>query len=190
MNIILFGPPGAGKGTQAKFLIEKYNIIQLSTGDMLREAIKSGSELGKSLSLIMDKGDLVSDKIIMSIIEEKIDKDDCKNGMILDGFPRTLNQANELDELLNSKKIIIDYIIELTVDENLLINRIEKRAEENLDTRNDDTVDILKNRILVYKKDTMPVLKYYKDKNRLISINGMQSIEKVSNDLYKTIGEV
>ena len=107
MNIILFGPPGAGKGTQAKFLIEKYNIIQLSTGDMLREAIKSGSELGKSLSLIMDKGDLVSDKIIMSIIEEKIDKDDCKNGMILDGFPRTLNQANELDELLNSKKIII-----------------------------------------------------------------------------------
>jgi adenylate kinase len=190
MNIILFGPPGAGKGTQAKFLVEKYNIIQLSTGDMLREAIKSGSELGKSLSLIMDKGDLVSDKIIMSIIEEKIDKDDCKNGMILDGFPRTLNQANELDELLNSKKIIIDYIIELTVDENLLINRIEKRAEENLDIRNDDTVDILKNRILVYKNDTLPVLKYYKDKNRLISINGMQSIEKVSNDLYKTIGEV
>ena len=148
MNIILFGPPGAGKGTQAKFLVEKYNIIQLSTGDMLREAIKSGSELGKSLSLIMDKGDLVSDKII------------------------------------------IDYIIELTVDENLLINRIEKRAEENLDIRNDDTVDILKNRIVVYKNDTLPVLKYYKDKNRLISINGMQSIEKVSNDIYKTIGEV
>ena len=92
--------------------------------------------------------------------------------------------------MLNSKKIIIDYIIELTVDENLLINRIEKRAEENLDIRNDDTVDILKNRILVYKNDTLPVLKYYKDKNRLISINGMQSIEKVSNDLYKTIGEV
>jgi adenylate kinase len=124
MNIILFGPPGAGKGTQAKFLIEKYNILQISTGDMLREAIKSGSELGKSLSFIMDKGDLVSDKIIMSIIDERIDKDDCKNGIILDGFPRTLNQAIELDELVKRKNIIIDYIIELKVDENLLISRI------------------------------------------------------------------
>ncbi len=190
MNIILFGPPGAGKGTQAKFLIEKYNILQISTGDMLREAIKSGSELGKSLSFIMDKGDLVSDKIIMSIIEERIDKDDCKNGIILDGFPRTLNQAIELDELVKRKNIIIDYIIELKVDENLLISRIEQRAKDNLDIRNDDTVDILKNRILVYKNDTLLVLKYYKDKNKLISINGMKSIEKVTNDLYKTIGEV
>ncbi len=190
MNIILFGPPGAGKGTQAKFLIEKYNILQISTGDMLREAIKSGSELGKSLSFIMDKGDLVSDKIIMSIIDERIDKDDCKNGIILDGFPRTLNQAIELDELVKRKNIIIDYIIELKVDENLLISRIEQRAKDNLDIRNDDTVDILKNRILVYKNDTLLVLKYYKDKNKLISINGMQSIEKVTNDLYKTIGEV
>ena len=190
MNIILFGPPGAGKGTQAKFLIEKYNILQISTGDMLREAIKSGSELGKSLSFIMDKGDLVSDKIIMSIIEERIDKDDCKNGIILDGFPRTLNQAIELDELVKRKNIIIDYIIELKVDENLLISRIEQRAKDNLDIRNDDTVDILKNRILVYKNDTLLVLKYYKDKNKLISINGMQSIEKVTNDLCKTIGEV
>ena len=190
MNIILFGPPGAGKGTQAKFLIEKYNILQISTGDMLREAIKSGSELGKSLSLIMDKGYLVSDKIIMSIIEERIDKDDCKNGIILDGFTRTLNQAIELDELVKRKNIIIDYIIELKVDENLLISRIEQRAKDNLDIRNDDTVDILKNRILVYKNDTLLVLKYYKDKNKLISINGMQSIEKVTNDLYKTIGEV
>jgi adenylate kinase len=190
MNIILFGPPGAGKGTQAKFLIEKYNILQISTGDMLREAIKSGSELGKSLSFIMDKGDLVSDKIIMSIIDERIDKDDCKNGIILDGFPRTLNQAIELDELVKRKNIIIDYIIELKVDENLLISRIEQRAKDNLDIRNDDTVDILKNRILVYKNDTLLVLKYYKDKNKLISINGMQSIEKVTNDLCKTIGEV
>jgi adenylate kinase len=126
----------------------------------------------------------------MSIIEERIDKDDCKNGIILDGFPRTLNQAIELDELVKRKNIIIDYIIELKVDENLLISRIEQRAKDNLDIRNDDTVDILKNRILVYKNDTLLVLKYYKDKNKLISINGMQSIEKVTNDLYKTIGEV
>jgi adenylate kinase len=126
----------------------------------------------------------------MSIIEERIDKDDCKNGIILDGFPRTLNQAIELDELVKRKNIIIDYIIELKVDENLLISRIEQRAKDNLDIRNDDTVDILKNRILVYKNDTLLVLKYYKDKNKLISINGMQSIEKVTNDLCKTIGEV
>jgi adenylate kinase len=126
----------------------------------------------------------------MSIIDERIDKDDCKNGIILDGFPRTLNQAIELDELVKRKNIIIDYIIELKVDENLLISRIEQRAKDNLDIRNDDTVDILKNRILVYKNDTLLVLKYYKDKNKLISINGMQSIEKVTNDLYKTIGEV
>ena len=113
MKVILFGPPGAGKGTQAKYLIEKYKIVQISTGEMLREAVMSGTKLGLTVKLIMDKGDLVSDEVIMSIIEERIEKQDCKNGFILDGFPRTLNQAKALDNLLDIKKMKIDHIIEL-----------------------------------------------------------------------------
>ena len=114
--IILFGPPGAGKGTQAKILIEKHDIIQISTGDMLREEVNSGSSLGKTAKSIMDKGNLISDDIIMSIIEERITKPDCQNGFILDGFPRTLNQAIALDDLLENKEIKIDQIIEIKVD--------------------------------------------------------------------------
>ena len=187
MNVILFGPPGAGKGTQAKYLIEKYKTIQISTGDMLREAVKSGSKLGKTVKLIMDKGDLVSDQIIMSIIAERIEKDDCKNGFILDGFPRTLNQAKELDNLLEIKKMKIDYIIEINVDENLLVDRIKNRIFENSNVRNDDNPEVLKNRIVIYKKDTLPVLNYYKESKRLNSVNGMLSIEKVSNDIQEVI---
>ena len=190
MNVILFGPPGAGKGTQAKYIIEKYKTVQISTGDMLRDAVKSGSELGITVKSIMDKGDLVSDTIIMSIIGERIVKEDCNNGFILDGFPRTLNQAKELDQLLELKEKKIDYIIEINVDENLLGERIKKRASENNNNRDDDNLDVLKNRIVVYKKDTLPVIEFYKNFKRLISINGMQSIEKVTSDIQKIIDKV
>ena len=190
MKVILFGPPGAGKGTQAKYLIEKYKIVQISTGEMLREAVISGSKLGLTVKLIMDKGDLVSDEVIMSIIEERIEKQDCKNGFILDGFPRTLNQAKALDSLLDIKKMKIDYIIEINVDQNLLINRIEKRAAENKNIRNDDNPDVLKNRIIIYNKDTLPVLNYYKNLERLKSVDGTQSIEKVTNDIQRVIEKV
>ena len=190
MRIILFGPPGAGKGTQAKYLIDKYKIVQISTGEMLREAVYSGSELGLTVKTIMDKGDLVSDEVIMSIIGERIEKQDCSKGFILDGFPRTLKQAKELDDLLEKRKMKIDYIIEINVDEKLLVNRIEKRATENSDTRNDDNPDVLKNRIIIYKKDTLPVIEFYKKSKRLKSINGMQNIEKVSSDIQKVIEEV
>ena len=127
MNVILFGPPGAGKGTQAKFITDKYGIVQISTGDMLRDAVKSGSVLGITVKSIMDKGDLVSDQVIMSIISERIEKQDCSEGFILDGFPRTLNQAKELDDLLEKKEMNIDHIIEINVDENLLVTRIQNR---------------------------------------------------------------
>ena len=187
MNIILFGPPGAGKGTQAKYLIETYNLVQISTGDMLRDAVKSGSSLGITVKLIMDKGDLVSDDVIMSIIGERIEKKDCEKGFILDGFPRTLNQAKEIDNLLEKKGMKINHIIEIRVDEKLLLSRIEKRASDDNNLRNDDNPDVLKNRILIYKKDTLPVLNYYKESERLKSVNGMQSIEKVSNDVQKII---
>ena len=187
MNFILFGPPGAGKGTQAKMLIDKFNIVQISTGDMLRDEVKSQSELGKSAKAIMDSGDLVSDEIIIAMIKKRIQMSDCNNGFILDGFPRTLNQAIELDGLLEDLKIKIDNVIQIDVDENLLLERINKRALENENIRNDDNSSILKNRIIVYKKDTMPVIDYYKNLKKLNTINGMQSIEKVSRDILNIL---
>ena len=157
---------------------------------MLRDAVKSGTELGITVKSIMDKGDLVSDQVIMSIIGERIEKKDCSKGFILDGFPRTLNQAKELDNLLDIKKMKIDFIIEINVDQKLLINRIEKRAAENKNIRNDDNPDVLKNRIIIYNKDTLPVLNYYKKLDRLKSVDGTQSIDKVSNDIQKVIEKV
>ena len=187
MNLILFGPPGAGKGTQADFLINKYNIVQISTGDMLREEVKLGTKLGNAAKSIMDKGNLVSDDIIISMIEKRIIKPDCKNGFILDGFPRTLQQAIDLDNILDKLNIHIDKVIEINVEENVLLKRITKRALESKITRGDDNSEILKNRIVVYKKDTLPVLKYYKDLNKLYSIDGMQSVDRVSRDIQKIL---
>ena len=190
MNIILFGPPGAGKGTQANLLINKFKIIQISTGDMLREEVKSGSILGKNAQSIMDQGELVPDNIIMSIIGERIEKVDCKNGFILDGFPRTLNQAIALDKMLNDKNMNIDLIIEIKVNETLLIERINKRASENQNVRNDDNANILKNRIKIYKNDTIPVLEYYRNLKRMNSVDGMQNIERVSLEIDKLIKQL
>ena len=187
MNLILFGPPGAGKGTQAKILIERFNIVQISTGDMLREEVKSGSDLGKIAKEIMDKGHLVSDEIIMSMIQKRITKPDCENGFILDGFPRTYNQAVNLDKILNTLDLKIDKVIEINVNEKLLLQRILNRASENQSTRDDDNSEILKNRIIVYKKDTLPVLEYYRKLNKLYTVNGMQNIEEVSKNILKII---
>ena len=155
MNLILFGPPGAGKGTQAKILIERFNIVQISTGDMLREEVKSGSDLGKLAKEIMDKGNLVSDEIIMSMIQKRITKPDCENGFILDGFPRTYNQAVNLDKILNTLNLKIDKVIEINVNEKLLLQRILNRASENQSIRDDDNSEILKLELLQ--------LHYYQD---------------------------
>ena len=189
MKLILFGPPGAGKGTQAKIIISKYNIVQISTGDMLREEVKLETDLGIAAKVIMDKGDLVSDEIIMSMIEKRIKKQDCKNGFILDGFPRTSKQAVELDIILDKLKIKIDKVIEIDVNEDLLLKRITKRAAESDNLRGDDNSEILKNRISVYKKDTLPVLKYYKNLNKLYTVDGMQNIEDVSEDILKLLSD-
>ena len=190
MNIILFGPPGAGKGTQAEILVRDRGMVQLSTGDMLRAAIAAGSELGKQAKVIMDAGELVSDDIMIGMIAERMEDDDCASGVILDGFPRTVAQAQALDIMFADKGISLDSVIEIAVDETALFARIEKRAAETGGARSDDNADVLKARLKVYHGNTAPVLPYYKDKGQLVSIDGMQTVEEVSSQIASCLDSV
>jgi len=183
MNVILFGPPGAGKGTQAQMLVSEFGMVQLSTGDMLRAAIAAESELGLKAKSIMDAGQLVSDDIMIGMISERMDAPDCANGVILDGFPRTVAQAEALDLMFADKNIALDSVIEIAVDEAALFARIENRAAETGGSRSDDNAEVLAERLKVYHANTAPILPYYKDKNKLVTIDGMQSIDKVSEDI-------
>jgi len=182
MIIILFGPPGAGKGTQAQRLVDKYNLKQLSTGDMLREAITEGSELGKKASSIMDRGELVSDDIILSMIKDKLRKSG-SDGFIFDGFPRNLEQAKSLDKILHELKLKLDLVIEIVVNDEVLINRIENRAKESKNARSDDNEEVLKNRLNIYHESTEMIKPYYLEQKKLVKIDGMRSIEQVSSDI-------
>ena len=182
MIIILFGPPGAGKGTQAQRLVDKYNLKQLSTGDMLREAIAEGSELGKKASSIMDRGELVSDDIILSMIRDKL-RESGSDGFIFDGFPRNLEQAKALDKILHELKLSLDLVIEIVVNDEFLINRIENRARESKNARNDDNEEVLKNRLNIYHESTEMIKPYYLEQKKLVKIDGMRSIEQVSSDI-------
>ena len=183
MRIILFGPPGCGKGTQAIFISESFSIPHLSTGDMLRSAVSSGSEIGLKAKNIMERGGLVSDQIVLSIVEERIAKDDCKKGFILDGFPRTVNQAEKLDLLLSTNNKL-DYVLRIKVDEEEIIKRLIDRARE------DDKPDIIKNRFKTYNSETQPLIPFYEERKILFNIDGMQEIEKVSEDIKKVIGAI
>jgi adenylate kinase len=180
MNIILFGPPGAGKGTQAQRIVDRHGVVQLSTGDMLRTAIAAGSELGLQAKSIMDEGKLVPDDVIIGMIADRMNDEDCKNGVILDGFPRTIAQAKALDVMFASGHIQLDQVIEIQVDEAALFARIENRAAEPGDARSDDTAEVLEQRLKVYHENTAPVLPYYRDKGQLNIVDGMQSIEEVA----------
>ena len=184
MIIILFGPPGAGKGTQAQILVERYNLKQLSTGDMLREAIKEGSDLGKEAKAIMDRGELVSNEIILSMIKEKLENAESK-GFIFDGFPRNLEQARALDEILRKLKLELDLVIEIVVKDDVLISRIENRARESKDARSDDNAEVLKKRLNVYHQSTEMIKPYYLEKKKLVKIDGMGSIEQVEKNIKK-----
>ena len=187
MNIILFGAPGAGKGTQANFLINEFDLIQISTGDMLREEVKRKTELGKKVENIMANGDLVSDDIIFSLISNRLTIRDKKNGFIFDGFPRNLKQAQKLDEIVNDMNINIDFVLHIDVNEDILTNRIEKRAKQEKITRKDDTTAVLIERLKVYNKETKPVLDHYSNQNILNVIDGMGTIDEVSSNISMII---
>ncbi|HTT97752.1 MAG TPA: adenylate kinase [Rhizomicrobium sp.] len=191
MNIVLFGPPGAGKGTQAKILTQNYGWPQLSTGDMLRAAIKAGTDLGKQVEAIMAKGNLVSDEIVVGIIGERYDQPDCKFGAIFDGFPRTVAQAEALDKMLAGRKRKIDHVIELKVDEAALLARAEKRYNEAIakgeEPRADDNPETVKNRQTVYHRDTAAVLPYYRAQGKVTAVDGMALIETVTAAIAKAI---
>ena len=181
MRIILFGPPGCGKGTQATFISESLSIPHLSTGDMLRSAVSSGSEIGLKAKVIMESGGLVSDEIVLSIVKECIAQNECENGFILDGFPRTINQAEKLDLLLGTKHKL-DCVLRIKVDEDEIIKRLIDRGRE------DDKPEIIKNRFKSYNSETQPLIPFYEERKILFNINGMQKIEKVSEDIKKVVG--
>lgn len=182
MRIILFGPPGCGKGTQATFISEDLSIPHLSTGDMLRSAVGSKSEIGLKAKEIMEKGGLVSDEIVLSIVQERVSNSDSKKGFILDGFPRTVNQAERLDLLL-SKSQKIDCVLRIKVDEEEIIKRLIDRG------RNDDKPEIIKNRFKAYNSQTQPLIPFYETRGILFNIDGMQEIEEVSVEIKKVLSE-
>ncbi len=184
MRLILLGPPGAGKGTQAQRLVSKHGIVQLSTGDMLRAAVAAGTPVGLRAKAIMDRGELVPDEVVVAIVADRIDQPDTARGFVLDGFPRTVPQAEALDRLLAERGLELDAVIELKVDEGILLQRIENRVREMMARgealRSDDNPEVLKGRLAAYRTQTAPLVDYYAGKGRLKAVDGMVPIDRVT----------
>ncbi len=194
MRLILLGPPGAGKGTQALRLVAKYGIVQLSTGDMLRAAVKAGTPVGRQAQEIMARGELCPDDLVVGIIGQRIDEPDARKGFILDGFPRTVPQAEALDRILEEKGLELDAVIELRVDEEALIRRIESRVAEmkarGEKLRDDDNPEVLHKRLVAYRELTAPLITYYRHRGILRSVNGMASITDVTAAIDQALAAV
>ncbi|MBB4076647.1 adenylate kinase [Bartonella fuyuanensis] len=184
MRVILLGPPGAGKGTQAKMLTEEYNIPHLSTGDMLREVITKKTEIGKKAKTIISSGALVPDSIVNQIVSDRINEADCRNGFVLDGYPRTVGQAEVLQQILASKNMQLDTVIELYADEDILIERMKKRVQETIvaggQVRLDDNPVVFAKRLVEYREKTAPLSKFYSERGILKVIDGMIGIAEVT----------
>jgi adenylate kinase len=194
MRLILLGPPGAGKGTQALRLVAKYGIVQLSTGDMLRAAVKAGTPVGRQVQEIMARGELCPDDLVVGIIGQRIDEPDARRGFILDGFPRTVPQAEALDSILAAKGPALDAVIELRVDEDALLRRIESRVAEmkarGEKLRDDDNPDVLHKRLVAYRELTAPLISYYRQRGILRSVNGMAPIADVTAAIDQVLAAV
>lgn len=191
MRLIFLGPPGAGKGTQAARIVAKHGIPQLSTGDMLRAAVAAGTPIGQKAKAVMDAGGLVSDDIVIGIVADRIEEPDAKKGFILDGFPRTLAQAEALDRMLEGKGLKLDAVLELTVDQSKLVDRIVRRAAEaraaGQPVRKDDDPEVFKTRLEAYNRDTAIVAPYYEKRGQLTAIDGMQPIDSVSEAIANAL---
>ncbi|MCD2171713.1 adenylate kinase [Rhizobium sp. C4] len=216
MRLILLGPPGAGKGTQAQRIVEKHGIPQLSTGDMLRAAVKAGTEVGKRAKALMDAGSLVNDDVVIGIVSERIDQPDCAKGFILDGFPRTLVQADATEKMLSSKGMKLDVVIEMQVDDSVLVDRVsgrytcascgtgyhdrlqkpkvegvcDKCGSTEFKRRPDDNAETMTTRLRAYYKETSPLIGYYHAKGLLKSIDGMAEIDEVTTSIETILGKL
>src|SRR4030088_957209 len=194
MRLILLGPPGSGKGTQAQRLVERYGIAQLSTGEMLRAAVAAGTPVGLKAKDIMASGGLVPDEIVIGIISDRLDQPDAAKGFILDGFPRTVPQAEALDELLKKKHMRLDAVIELRVNESALLQRVETRVAEmrarGEEVRIDDTQEVLTKRLASYRQLTEPLIHYYSERRKLLTVDGMMTIEHVTREINRILAAI